>query len=110
MPKVGRIPIPVARSQREIGDHVTTWRKLRGLTQAQLAERAGISRGTLLRLEHGEGSTSLEATLRVLRVLGVLDVVSQALDPLQTDIGRLRASQRLPQRVRPRALDGSDDA
>lgn len=80
------------------------WRKLRGLTQAQLADRADVSRGTLHRLEHGDGSVSLENTLRVLRGLGVLDNVPQALDPYATDVGRLRSEERLPQRVRPRNL------
>jgi transcriptional regulator with XRE-family HTH domain len=97
-------PIPVRRSLRELAGNVTTWRKLRGLTQAQLAERAGVSRGTLTRLEGGDGGVSVENLLRILRALGILDSV-RALDPLASDIGRLRSGENLPQRVRPRALD-----
>jgi len=104
-----RVPAAVRRSLREVGDHVTTWRKLRGLTQAQLADRAGVSRGTLVRLERGDGGVSIENLLRVLRGLGVLEPLAQALDPYATDVGRLRSDERLPKRVRPRSLTGRDD-
>jgi hypothetical protein len=46
----------------------------------------------------------MENLLRVLRGLGVLDSLPKALDPYETDIGRLRSDERLPQRVRPRDL------
>jgi len=92
-----------------VADDVATWRKLRGLTQAQLADRAGISRATLLRLERGDGGVSTENLLRVMRALGILDSVVRALDPYATDVGRLRSEERLPQRVRPRDLTRRDD-
>ena len=85
------------------------WRKLRGLTQTQLADRANVGRRTLVRLEQGEGAVSLEKTLRVLRALGVLEGLSRALDPYESDIGRLRSDEQLPRRVRPRDLTASDD-
>lgn len=97
-------PIPVRRALREVAADVTVWRKLRGLTQAQLADRAGVSINTLRRLEGGDGGISLENTLRILRGIGVLDAVPRALDPYATDEGRLRSEERLPQRVRPRDL------
>jgi hypothetical protein len=34
-------------------------------------------------------------------VLGVLDLLVPALDPYETELGRARADQALPQRVRP---------
>lgn len=57
---------------------------------------------TVLRLEAGSGTT-LENTLRIARALGVLDLLSAALDPYTTDIGRARADEELPQRVRHRS-------
>lgn len=100
-------PVPVTRAIADMGDQFTTWRKLRGLTAAQVAERAGISRGTLLRLESGQGSVSLENVLRVARALGVLKSLAGALDPYATDIGRLRSAEALPQRVRSRKYGAS---
>ena len=97
-------PLPVARALRQNGGDLQTWRKLRGLTQQQVADRAGVSRATVGRLEGGEGTPSLESLLRVMRALGVLGALHEALDPLASDIGRLRAGEALPQRVRPRDL------
>jgi transcriptional regulator with XRE-family HTH domain len=95
-----RTPIAVANGQRRIGEDLATWRRLRRLTAAQVADRAGISRYTVMRLENGEGAT-MENLLRVARALGVLDHLVEAVDPYQTDVGRLRSEEALPQRVRP---------
>ncbi len=101
-------PIAVKRSLRELGEHLRTWRKLRGLTIAQVAKRAGLGRGTVTRLERDPAAVSLENLLRVARALGVLEQVPDALDPMRTDIGRLRADEALPQRVRPKRLGLGD--
>ncbi|MFK4087357.1 helix-turn-helix domain-containing protein [Kribbella sp. NPDC020789] len=84
----------------QLGAHVTAWRKLNGLTAAQVADRAGITRDTLRKLEHGDPSVGLEVFLNVSRVLGALDRIVEALDPYETDLGRARADQTLPKRVR----------
>jgi transcriptional regulator with XRE-family HTH domain len=42
-------PLPVRRALRELGADVQAWRKLRGLTQAQLGDRAGLARQTVAR-------------------------------------------------------------
>jgi transcriptional regulator with XRE-family HTH domain len=95
-----RTPIAVANGQRRIGEDLATWRRLRRLTAAQVADRAGISRYTVMRLENGEGAT-MENLLRVARALGVLDQLVGAVDPYKTDVGRLRSEEALPERVRP---------
>lgn len=95
-----RTPIAVANGQRRMGEDLATWRRLRRLTAAQVADRAGISRHTVMRLENGEGAT-MENLLRVARALGVLDQLVGAVDPYNTDVGRLRSEEALPQRVRP---------
>jgi transcriptional regulator with XRE-family HTH domain len=88
-----RTPIAVANGQRRIGEDLAT-------TAAQVADRAGISRYTVMRLENGEGAT-MENLLRVARALGVLDQLVEAIDPYKTDVGRLRSEEALPERVRP---------
>lgn len=93
-------PLAVARALRVMGTHVSNWRKLQRLTAAQVAERAGISRDTLRAIEQGKGTASTENLFRVLRILGILDDVVAAADPYQTDVGRLRADEILPRRVR----------
>jgi transcriptional regulator with XRE-family HTH domain len=95
-----RTPVAVANGQRRIGEQLATWRRLRRLTAAQVADRAGLSRQTVMRLENGDGA-SMESLLRVARALGVLDSLVAALDPYATDVGRLRSEEALPERVRP---------
>ena len=94
------LPVRVRRAALEVGEHLVTWRKLQNLTAAQVAERAGISRTTLRRLEHGDPAVGFDVFLSVARALGQLDRIAPALDPYETDLGRARADQALPQRVR----------
>ena len=56
---------------------------------------------TVKRLENGHGAT-LENTLRVARALGVLELIAKSVDPYSTDVGRVRADEALPERVRGR--------
>ncbi len=93
-------PVSVRRSADRLGEHLVAWRKLQGLTAAQVSERAGISRTTLRRLEHGDPGVGMAVFLKVSRALGQLDRVVEALDPYETDLGRARADWNLPQRVR----------
>lgn len=95
-------PLPAAtvHAAEQLGQHLANWRKLLHLTADQVAQRAGITRGTLRRLERGEPSTGMAAFLSVTRALGQLDRVVTALDPYETDLGRARADQILPERVR----------
>ncbi len=88
------------RSAEEFGQHLRTWRKLLGLTAEQTAERAGINRNTLSRLERGDSGVGFDVVLNVLRALGQLDALLKAVDPYESDLGRARADQTLPVRVR----------
>ncbi|MBA3865314.1 MAG: helix-turn-helix transcriptional regulator [Solirubrobacterales bacterium] len=103
-----RTPPAIRRATRGLAEDVAAWRKLRGLTQAQLADRSGIGRATLARFEQGDGGISLESLLRVLRALGILENLTRALDPYESDIGRLRSDEELPRRVRPASLVEDD--
>lgn len=96
------------RAVRTLSGHLGAWRKLAGLTQSQLADRAGIDRKTVIRIESGDAVVSAENLLRVCHALGVLAQVVAAADPYETDVGRLRSDERLPQRVRPRDLRSGD--
>jgi transcriptional regulator with XRE-family HTH domain len=99
-----RVPPAVGRALGESAAHLVTWRKLRGLTQAQLADRADVSLNTVRRLEAGDGGVTFENLLRILRALGIAENLSDSLDPYRTDLGRLRSEEQLPARVRPRKL------
>ena len=84
-----------------MGEHPAAWRKMLDLTSQQIADRAGISRTTLSKLENG-GSVGYGAFLSVTRALGIIDQILDAVDPWKSDLRRMRADQDLPQRVRHR--------
>ena len=102
-------PVAVQRAAHDVGTSLSTWRRLRGLTAAEVAERSGISRATLSKLEAGSGGTSLENTLRVARALGVMTEFVASLDPYASDLGRLRSEEQLPLRVRHRKRQENRD-
>jgi len=104
----GRAPRAIRYASDRISEYISVWRRLRGLTQAQLADRSGVGRATVARLESGDGGASLDSLLKILRALGVLEPVLRALDPYESDIGRLRANEKLPKRIRPRDLTDRD--
>lgn len=57
---------------KELGERLTGARLERNLTQAALAEQAGVSKRTVERLESGEVATQLSGFLRVCRALGLV--------------------------------------
>ncbi|MFC7622363.1 helix-turn-helix domain-containing protein [Microlunatus sp. GCM10028923] len=82
------------------GEHVHGWRMVLGLTAQQVAERAGITRDTLRKIESGDPSVNFRSVAQVLRALGVLDQTVAAVDPLNSDVGRLRAGNLTKKRAR----------
>ena len=58
------------RRSDQIGHAVVVLRRARGLTQAETAERAGVSRKWLSDFENGKSSAEIGLLLRVLEVLG----------------------------------------
>lgn len=89
------------KSAETIGRNLAAWRKMLNLTSQQVAERAGISRTTLSSLENGK-PVGNDTFVSVARALGILDRIVDATDPWQSDLGRMRANDDLPKRVRHR--------
>ena len=85
---------------RLTGERVAVWRRLLGLTQSQVAQRAGVSRGAVVRVEAGHPGASIDTFFRILGALHITDQVTDALDPLRTAVGMARADEILPKRVR----------
>jgi len=87
----------------ELGARLERRRIDAGLTQAQLAEEAGISKRTVERMEAGH-STDAVMLLRALRVLKLLEAFDQSIpDQPQSPLALLKGKGRTRQRVgRPR--------
>ncbi|MFC9444535.1 MULTISPECIES: helix-turn-helix domain-containing protein [unclassified Brevibacterium] len=90
----------VGRRLGDVGGSIRRWRIMQSLKAAELAQRAGISRTTLQKIERGDPGVSIGAVMSVMQALGQLDHVAESFDPLSTDVGRLRSTESLPERVR----------
>jgi transcriptional regulator with XRE-family HTH domain len=81
----------------KISGVVRELRKERGLTQAELAERLGLSQNRLSEIERGDGSFTAEQFLRILKLFNI--AASRFIgntdrrDQLQNALARLGASQ-----------------
>lgn len=65
-------------SPASLGDAIRHYRTAAGLTQAELAEMAGLQRSYLSELENGKETEQLKRILRVLRQLGVRMTLDEA--------------------------------
>jgi transcriptional regulator with XRE-family HTH domain len=65
-------PAAVSERQAEGAAPVRAWREYRGLSQAELAARVGISRAYLAQIEAGERTGTVEVLARTARSLGCL--------------------------------------
>lgn len=61
-----------------LGDAIRHYRREAGLTQAELAEMAGLQRSYLSELETGKETEQLKRVLRLLRQLGVRMTLDKA--------------------------------
>lgn len=84
-----------ARLQRELGENITRWRMLQGLSAAELARRSFISRDTLQGIESGEGSPKLDSVLAVLTSLGIAGTFVESTDPWKSRAGRALMDERI---------------
>lgn len=72
MSRTFRPPYPAAaRQMSALGERLRLARKRRGITGVLMAERVGVSRDTLNRLEKGDPTIALGTYVRALRVLGL---------------------------------------
>ena len=80
----------------ELGERLARHRLDRGLTQADLAEQAGVGKRTVERVEAGE-SAQMATVIRILRVLGLLEALDRAVPeaaPSPLDLLKRRGKQR----------------
>lgn len=82
--------IMMARTSRDLGAAVRDARLRKGWTQAQLADRIGVSRQWIISLERGKASAELGAALRAIAALGmVADLVDAPTRDTGIDLDRL---------------------
>lgn len=95
---------------RALGERVERHRIDAGLTQAELAEQAGIGKRTLERIEAGRG-TELVTLIRVLRALGLIEGLDRMIPELPpSPIAQLELRGKQRQRVSRAKRGGSAEA
>jgi putative transcriptional regulator len=68
----------LSQRTREVTNSIRAVREAAGLTQAELAKRIGVTRQTLIAIEQGRYSPTLELAFQISRVFGLgLDEVFQ---------------------------------
>jgi transcriptional regulator with XRE-family HTH domain len=84
----------------ELGNRLANARLERNLTQAALAEQAGVGKRTVERLESGEVATHLSGFLRVCRALDLLERFDALLpEPKPGPMTQLKLQGRKRQRA-----------
>jgi len=73
----------------EFGENIRRWRALNGLSAAELADRAAVSRQTLRAIESGEGGR-IDSLFAVLEALGIADAAVTGIDPYKNETARAR--------------------
>lgn len=110
---------PIEQIEAELGQRFESIRLAHNINQTQLAERAGVSRRTITRLENGHG-VSVDTLVRVMQAFGLAERLATLLpDADIRPIDRVRFKGKERRRARTRRTsapaewhwgDGSDDA
>ena len=100
------IPTAVERALARLGARIATARLRRRMTQAEVAQKAGITRPTLAAVEQGRPGTGIGAYAAVLWALGLDRDLADVAAPERDAEGIALESARLPERARrPATLD-----
>ena len=94
------LPIPAKKALKKVGKDIGDARKRRRITMQLMAERAGISRVTLGKIERGVPTVSMGAYSAVLFTLGMIGHLQNLADASTDIVGRELEEENLPKRVR----------
>ena len=94
------LPIPVRRGLRKLGRDIRDARRRRRIPTAIVAQRASISRTTLVKIEKGDPGVAIGIYATVLFVLGMADRLGDLAAPNNDPVGLQLEEENLPQRIR----------
>ncbi len=111
MKAMTNLPIPVTNALRKVGQDINDARRRRRITIELMAERAGLSRTTIGKIEKGDPTASMGGYASVLFVLGMEGRLGDLVDSVHDLVGRRLEDEKLPQRVRTphRKNDGDNE-
>lgn len=94
------LPLPVTRALRKLGHDIKDARRRRRLPMAIVAQRASISKPTLIKIERGDPGVSIGSYATVLFVMGMAEKLAELVDPKNDPVGLQLEEENLPQRIR----------
>lgn len=95
----GMLPVPVRRAVRKLGRDMRDARRRRRIPTAVMAERASISRTTLVKVEKGDPTVSFGNYAKVLFVLGMVERLADLVDASTDARGLELEEEQLPERI-----------
>jgi hypothetical protein len=98
--KSSLFPIPVTRALRKLGHDLRDARRRRRIPAEIAAQRASISRTTLVKIEKGDPGVAIGSYATILFVLGLADRLAELADPKHDAVGLQLEEEHLPQRIR----------
>ena len=100
MNKKIHLPIPVINTLHKLGRDINEARRRRRIPMRLMAERAGITKVTLGKIEKGSPSTSIAGYASVLFVLGLTSKLRDIADANNDLTGRMLEEENLTKRIR----------
>ncbi len=94
------LPIPLIMTLKKVGHDIYNARRRRRIGVTLMAERAGLSRSTIGKIEKGDPTTSIGGYAAVLFVLGMTDRLANLVDAMYDITGRQLVDEKLPKRIR----------
>lgn len=102
-------PLAVNRLLSLLGDDLRAARKVRGMSVQDMAERIGVTRKTLSKLEAGDPTVSLGLLIKAAWVLDLDANLRDVFAPERDHVGLRAQRLSLPQRVRGPAAETLGD-
>ena len=100
VPQKSALPQSLEQPLLAFGKSLARLRLARRLPQAQVAERAGVSRNTVSRIENGDPSVAIGQVVRYLQALDRVDLLERLTDAPDVAVTALEAQQKR-RRARP---------
>lgn len=102
------LPDAVSASISRLGEDLSAARRARRMSQSDLAERIGVARTTIVRMEMGNSQVSIGAIAAAAWVLGLEKNLAEAFAPEKDKELLKTARLALPRKIQPSRVD--DDA
>ena len=100
------LPIQSQDALAQIGQNIKEARLKRRISTVLMAQKTGVTRVTIGKIEKGNPNVSIGAYALVIFMLGLTDKLKTLLDPFQDKEGINLERQRYPKRIRYKKSEG----